>query len=231
MSSANATSPDSKETSPGSTSNKKQAPGQRAAKETSAGSTGSKETGWLTGADVKDVKLYIVLTEGLLRGEDSYQYKEGLNQISVKFDPSIAGASLFATDEPECWLDMGTKIADVTVPIDAQVHKEKDSQNYTVDKLILSNIRPLRDVHQWLVQRCAAEWNEIESSNIAITQHVLHPVYAMVSDWDNFTARVRHIWKEVDEYNRLRQDRDRTRQKWIAINGWMDNLSSLVRLF
>jgi hypothetical protein len=84
-----------------------------------------------------------------LRHHD-FTYKEGLNVDHVPFNPcgSCRRGGLYYTSFEflHQWYNVGDwpLIADVTVPDDARVYKEPCGTKWKADRLVLSNIRPLR---------------------------------------------------------------------------------------
>jgi hypothetical protein len=93
------------------------------------------------------IKYYKMLTADMWhRG---FQYKEGLNVDHVPFNPSgvCRHGGLYYTSHKHLaeWCSPGWPlIADVTVPVDAQVYAEPCGTKWKADQLVLSNIRPLR---------------------------------------------------------------------------------------
>lgn len=122
----------------------------------------SNEGKLLTGTDFKDIKLYKILANDFKHY--NYIYKEGLNELPTDepFDPSgdCKAGGLYVTDEPEHWMQMGTLIADVTLPPDAKVWTGSHAK-YKVDKLMLSNIRRLVDDAKLLTDRATAVKHDI----------------------------------------------------------------------
>lgn len=98
----------------------------------------------LRGSDLADVKLFKILNaDGIHHG---YQYKEGLNElIDETFNPSgdCESGGLYVTDRPEFWIEMGTKIAPVTLPPDAMVWTGSQYK-FKVNKLILGRAKPIQ---------------------------------------------------------------------------------------
>lgn len=98
----------------------------------------------LTGKDLRHLKLYKILRDDLTH--HGYVYKRGLNILNEPFDPSgdCGAGGLYVTDRPECWIDIGTRIASVTLPPDAMVWTGSVNK-FKVDKLILGPITCIPD--------------------------------------------------------------------------------------
>jgi hypothetical protein len=94
--------------------------------------------------------MYIkILSEDLKH--NGFQYKEGLNVDTIPFNPtgSCLPGGLYFTDEKYLldFLGYGTKIADVEIPSNAKVYR--DGNKWKADKIILKNIRDIKDLPQW----------------------------------------------------------------------------------
>lgn len=114
----------------------------------------------LRGSDLKGVKLYKILRWDLTHF--GFVYKEGWNELQQAFNPSgdCEPGGLYITGHPELWIMMGTKIASVTLPDDAQVWKGNDK--YKVDKLILGPITPiLNETYLASIQQCGSNVQHI----------------------------------------------------------------------
>ena len=76
-----------------------------------------------------------------------FQYKEGLNIDTVPFNPKgdCEPGGLYFTDERYIfdYLHFENLIADVEIPPDAKVYKNKNK--WKADRIILSNIRPVEE--------------------------------------------------------------------------------------
>jgi hypothetical protein len=82
-----------------------------------------------------------------------FQYKEGMNIDTRPFNPSgsCLGGGLYFTDEEHFteFIQYGTKIADVEIPDDAQVYADPCGEKWKADKIIIKNIREIKDLPQW----------------------------------------------------------------------------------
>lgn len=89
------------------------------------------------GSDFKDVKLFKILRKDLTHY--GYAYKEGLNVLEGKFHPEgdCQPGGFYITQHPERWIALGTLLAPVTLPDDAQVWEVPDTKKLKVDKLVL----------------------------------------------------------------------------------------------
>jgi hypothetical protein len=97
-------------------------------------------------------KHYVkILAEDL--NHNGFQYKEGLNVDTVPFNPvgSCSRGGLYFTTMQHMilYLNYGNKIADVEIPDDAEVYKDPSGNKWKADKIIIKNIREIKDLPQW----------------------------------------------------------------------------------
>ena len=82
-----------------------------------------------------------------------FVYQEGLNIDKLPFNPSgtCKSGGLYYTNLENMakFIEYGTQIADVIVPADAQVYADPKGDKWKADKIILQNIRPLKDHPIW----------------------------------------------------------------------------------
>ena len=78
------------------------------------------------------------------------KYKEGLNEDSIEFNPtgSCRPGGLYYTDFNHFFTFMhhGELIADIEVPHDAKIYPDPAGNKWKANKLIVNDIRPIRDV-------------------------------------------------------------------------------------
>lgn len=102
----------------------------------------------------KKEKYYKILQSDLTHF--GFKYKEGLNIDTKKFDPNqpCDNGLHFCTSIDICmWMYLGSLIADVEIPPNEPV--VKNLYKLKAHKIILKNIRPLRDFEGWRdVQYC-----------------------------------------------------------------------------
>lgn len=74
-----------------------------------------------------------------------FQYRAGLNVDTVPFDATgecrPGGLYFTTTQHARVWAHMGSLVADVELPADAQIYCEPCGTKFKADKIILSNIR------------------------------------------------------------------------------------------
>lgn len=159
--------------------------------------------------------MYLKILKEDLR-HHGFQYKEGLNVDTKKFDPSQKyGGGLFFTDGKSIFsfLDRGTKIADVTIP-DGEPVVSVDSfgtKKYKAHRIELSNIRDLytvetfkqliaagADIHvcEDYALRCAAYNGHIEVVKYLITAGA--DIHACEDEALSSAAENRHL--EIVKY-------------------------------
>jgi len=96
--------------------------------------------------------FYKILGQGMThRG---FVYTEGLNVLKEPFNPSgcCQGGGLYFSDLYHIteFLNFGDLIARVTLPPDARVYPEPCGGKWKADRIILSNIQPLKDFAFWI---------------------------------------------------------------------------------
>jgi hypothetical protein len=98
------------------------------------------------------VKYVKVLNESL--NHYGFQYKLGLNEDTIPFNPtgSCEPGGLYFTDFDSfvSFLSRGTLIADVEVPDGELIYTDpEDRDNFKAHRIIISNIRPIKDLTEW----------------------------------------------------------------------------------
>ncbi|AVG46781.1 ankyrin repeat protein [Acanthamoeba polyphaga mimivirus] len=107
-----------------------------------------------------DSKFYKFIDENWI--QRGFLYKEGLNVLDKPFEKhgSCVPGGLYFTDIANIhnYLSYGTRLVEVTIPIDAQVVADDyDSHKWRADKIIIKNIGIITDVHtiQYLIDKGA----------------------------------------------------------------------------
>lgn len=103
----------------------------------------------ITGRDLKNLNLCKILHNDQIHND--FQYQEGLNIDSIKFNPngncSSGGLYFCRFEDFPLYIGYGTKIARITLPDDARVYVEQNK--FKADKIILSDIREIKDMKEW----------------------------------------------------------------------------------
>nr|QZX42636.2 ankyrin repeat domain containing protein [Mimivirus sp.] len=131
-------------------------------------------------------KFYKFIDEGWI--QRGFLYKEGLNILDKPFEKhgSCVPGGLYFTDIIKIfnYLTYGTRLVEVTIPIDAQVVVDDyDSHKWRADKIIIKNIGIITDINtiQYLINEGAnftkhvPEFYDasIKNNNIALLKYLL----------------------------------------------------------
>jgi len=102
-------------------------------------------------------KLYKILSENEIH--NNFQYKEGLNIDSVKFNPegSCEPGGLYFSDVEHIlgFIEYGPFIREVTIPQRVQVYKDPEGNKYKAHKIILGSRREWKDCIEDLIKEGA----------------------------------------------------------------------------
>jgi DNA-dependent RNA polymerase auxiliary subunit epsilon len=119
-----------------------------------------------------DKKQYVKILIDDMKHHD-FQYKEGLNVDIHKFTPygecQKGGLYFCELSDAYLYLCYGSLIADVEIPLDANVYHEKNKLK--ANKIILKNIRPIKE-HEI--------WNNLEFCEKAVNKSAHYIEYAKV---------------------------------------------------
>jgi hypothetical protein len=111
-----------------------------------------------------------------------FKLKAGLNQDhhQTVYNKDTVPTGLHYTDiqNIECFLHLGSYIADVVIPDDAQVAAYASGRSWKADQIILENIRPIAEHPLWSDQKIGAYLFQ-RNPTAAIFQYIKDPPLEM----------------------------------------------------